>query len=729
MIRRTAHLLLLALLPALTHASVYLGTQTSTSDILISGSTLDNRCQFILPAEEIGAGWSCTQYISHLSFFVSACDPAMEYDLTLRLRNLETGEFSSTDFINDNLTTVIDGRSLSVPTTAVDGYWPLSFDTVFSYTNGANLLVDLCIEVATIGSNIELATWPVSHNSLLRMNGNLVSGDLCDYTSGTAYSFLPHVVLGGLNRILDGDLTIADSPLTLASGGYTIPDGDSLCVFPGVEILCDRYVQIKSYGGLRARGTAETPIVFAASGDEDWYGLQIETGDVLKHVEITEVQGAALTIDEGSLESPVLENLRLYGNEASSSDAGVIIHEEGSLRLQGVQMDHNLGQALLVVGDTPGTVEMKNCLVVQNTSNPGYENLFARVYPACNLEFRNCSIANNSEYSAILHVDSDLFQCALSNTGTEFIGGGSLFQFEYCLSEDDFSSFYSSVVSWDRHCLQASPQFVDPSGMDYHPANGSPLIDAGRPQNFDPDLSIADIGALYHDQAVPEWISLSDVEEDQGRELLLAWEAASTDLLQTPAVDCFYTVWRQDEAPAARALVCADLAEAAEQIARDPQITVCVRDTRDQVWTYLAQVPSRQTESYGLVAATLHDVSPTQFQICWHQPGHFASSTIEAGISLDNVAPDAPRGVRITESAGTSQLVWDAVSTGTNSEGRVLEELGEVNYRVYYSTEPWFVPGYENLISETTLTSITITIPAAPSRGFYKVMAVDEPLY
>ncbi|OYT13451.1 MAG: hypothetical protein B6I19_05120 [Bacteroidetes bacterium 4572_114] len=52
--------------------------------------------------------------------------------------------------------------------------------------------------------------------------------------------------------------------------------------------------------------------------------------------------------------------------------------------------------------------------------------------------------------------------------------------------------------------LFMDPLFIDPGNLDFHITEGSPCIDAGNPDPayYDPDGTIADIGAFYYDQTI-----------------------------------------------------------------------------------------------------------------------------------------------------------------------------------------------------------------------------------
>jgi hypothetical protein len=67
---------------------------------------------------------------------------------------------------------------------------------------------------------------------------------------------------------------------------------------------------------------------------------------------------------------------------------------------------------------------------------------------------------------------------------------------------------YSDIIDgtgqpwFNEGCIDADPLFEDTSQNNYHLLSNSPCIDTGDPESpLDPDGTIADIGALYFDQA------------------------------------------------------------------------------------------------------------------------------------------------------------------------------------------------------------------------------------
>jgi len=82
--------------------------------------------------------------------------------------------------------------------------------------------------------------------------------------------------------------------------------------------------------------------------------------------------------------------------------------------------------------------------------------------------------------------------------------------------------------------LFSDPLFFDPVNLDFSLVQNSPCIDTGSPDEFDPDETICDIGALYF----PQEISLAgDCNEDGGINVMDIIQIINSCILQIDNIE------------------------------------------------------------------------------------------------------------------------------------------------------------------------------------------------
>ncbi|MFI5252975.1 MAG: T9SS type A sorting domain-containing protein [Bacteroidota bacterium] len=129
----------------------------------------------------------------------------------------------------------------------------------------------------------------------------------------------------------------------------------------------------------------------------------------------------------------------------------------------------------------------------------------------------------------------------------------------------------------------------------------------------------------------PFILSITDVPNDQGKQVFLQWLASSYQ--GNPVLPItHYSVWR-----------------------------------KDAVWTFVGDVSARNDSIYGFVAPTLFDSTIVNgmywswFEVTAHtsNPNVFYTSPPARGYSVDNLAPHTPTGLSIAVTASGVSLHWD----------------------------------------------------------------------
>ncbi len=712
-----ACLSLLLLLSGLARAAVTTGEMDAYSESVIVTNYTDSRVQFLLSPEDLTSGFYTEGAISGMTMYLGPTVPDYSVNITISMKSVYYSEISSNSFTQAGFDVVFDG---DVDCASLVPYGELEFNfgaNWFAYSSSSGILVDVCVESSGTSSLFDIAVCYTTGRQLMVVRGSS-TGDFCGMYYGSLASVRPIVRLEGISHILTSDITVWDSPLHLWGGDFMPIDYDSLTIEAGVEIVFDTPGQLIGGGYLRAVGTEEAPIVIHAADGGNWMGMHLSGSDRIAWLDISDVSGTGLFLYSNQ---PVIEGLHFHDNNGPVC----VYYMANGTTLKNCVIRENAGAALYTSADF-FTLYLEKCLIVENQS-AGNTALFS-FSSFTSPTLTDCTIADNIGYDTVFQGPSSTLvcrQCALDNPDLNAVGTMGNFSFQYCASSSDpgdFNNAYS--YSW-TNCVFGDPGF-SPFLGDYVPQPGSILVDAGHPLRQDPDLTRADIGAMYYDQAVPVIQTIADVPDDQGHALIMSWSASSVDLNQVSGAECFYSVWRMDDDQWARGLVCESLEQADAILRVTPECELFVRDSRSLVWTFVEQVPARGLETYGLVVPTLYDNDYSMFQVCWHHPGYLGVSEYLGAVSIDNVTPDSPVIRCITEDGSVVTLFWDAVANGTSSAGLQLRELGQIRYRVYYSDNPWFSDGAGVLLQETDQTQVSLSVPAEPSRGFYRVVAVDQ---
>jgi hypothetical protein len=182
----------------------------------------------------------------------------------------------------------------------------------------------------------------------------------------------------------------------------------------------------------------------------------------------------------------------------------------------------------------------------------------------------------------------------------------------------------------------------------------------------------------------PRIIDISDVGNDNGKQVRLSWYRSNQDAQGTPFSG--YAVYRRQDAFA--------MAPARETTTEPGTVTI-------PGWDYLTTVPHHWDNEYQTVVPTLCDSTITAGP-CWSAflvvattPTDFYDSPIDSGYSRDNLAPPTPSSFSVQYNTGSGNaLIWDAVAAGDWA-----------GFRVYRAQSPGVPPSPATLVHSTSQTA------------------------
>lgn len=320
------------------------------------------------------------------------------------------------------------------------------------------------------------------------------------------------------------------------------------------------------------------------------------------------------------------------------------------------------GGAIACYGASP---RIENCTIAYVAGSGGvvcaYENSTLDIISTI-VAFSDSAQAASCDGTSIVMLECcDIY----ANGGGDFVG---------CL---EGQGDINGNISWD-------PLFCAPDSTDFHLDEASPCAPHSPPN---PECAL--IGAWPAECYTPpppfEIAGITDVPNDQGRQVRLRWNRHEFDQPESGTTITSYSIWRR----------------------------VDLRERED--WEFITLVPAGGQLQYLTIAPTLCD--STSVGICWStffvrahtdEPLVYFDSPEAEGYSIDNLAPSVPENFLFDE--GLELLTWDAVPD---------EDFDY--YTIYGSDVETFGPEAV-LVGYTIETEMDVS---AAQHSFYFVTATD----
>lgn len=204
----------------------------------------------------------------------------------------------------------------------------------------------------------------------------------------------------------------------------------------------------------------------------------------------------------------------------------------------------------------------------------------------------------------------------------------------------------------------------------------------------------------------PVGLTVTDIPNDQGREVRLKFGASYTDWNGSPEATTSYEAYRQIDLTSP-----ARIAPGLEPMLAG--------------WDYVATMPAHGESEYSMVLPTLGDstasgIERSTFMVRAATADRyvFFDSEPESGYSVDNLAPAAPVNFRVNQvtADGSVELEWNA-----------NEEIDFRRYDLHRGTTAGFIPSGGTLVAQ--LTGTLYVDPQGASTGspvYYKLSARDQ---
>jgi len=468
------------------------------------------------------------------------------------------------------------------------------------------------------------------------------------------------------------------------SGNSGIAEGGGLFMTNGSVTNCtitgNRSVQ--GGGGIYVKGDATVTDCEIIGNRTDNLGGGILVGGgspTITNCTITgdtaDVSGGGVGIYDGT---PTFTDCTITENFADSLGGGVYVYgltlssAFANCTISGNSAENGGGVGLL--GLMGGLFEFTNCEIVGNIASSVGGGFCVEGLAATSAALTGCTIAGNMSVGdgggiavlgPIYAPDSTIASatrtvvwgnCA-SGSGdevfTDVISGTGAVYFT-CCDVDTSGVEGSGAAIYVSDNISKDPDFCAPESCnnapttagDYTLAANSPCIPSNSPCG---QL----IGSLGVGCSSGEILSITDVGNDQGRQVRVKWARDLRDVPGSPTPITQYSLWRK--------VVPGYLSSAQRNL---PPVELL---SPPGDWDFVETIPALGYPTYSTVAPTLCD-STVLSGVCWstfYVVAHTATPTVffegapDSGYSVDNLAPAVPQGFAVAYNAGSNVLTWD----------------------------------------------------------------------
>lgn len=239
--------------------------------------------------------------------------------------------------------------------------------------------------------------------------------------------------------------------------------------------------------------------------------------------------------------------------------------------------------------------------------------------------------------------------------------------------------------------------------------------------------------------------SISDILDDQGKQVQIIWDKGFTDASYQQSN--FYSIWRLDEECEKsnnKFLIKKILNDEALQNI-NPNIFINNQEvywnSDGQIWTYIDMVPALMLPEYAIVAPTLFDNIGTNFKVVFHDLDDYYQSEPYSGFSVDNLAPETPGEIQGNMIGESFILQWEETSApdfqhyaiykltenGKSESDPVIytTETSYADYDLNYNTIQYFVTAIDLSGNESGHSEIIEISP--PRHSFCIKMFLEGP--